>query len=349
VTIKFDLRGAGGSSIASEETKLHVAPWIMLPQSAKTELLYISSTTDRLHPGLNAALGSVGLPDVVASNPGQQDLWFQDTMEIGYTQLPGSAPMHVVMRAQRPNASDDVAITLLAPDFGYISIGEPREPPDEQDHWIDWMGNLEVTHPVPGYPLGRIYYGKSDRTTFHPTILEFLEAQKVQPSFAIDTGWLVIQHVDEVMNFLPDEEGNAKLIIVSPEAARTVLGTSTDAGNQEVQAIIDDTIAVAKTELGLGDDDIIELPTLFQAEGADDYAPEWSNPVNSVLAGNTFMVGNTNTPEAIKSSVEDKLGTIGVLVSWVDDSEYHPWGGNVHCGTNTKKTPICMNFAECIP
>jgi protein-arginine deiminase len=106
---------------------------------------------------------------------------------------------------------------------------------------------------------------------------------------------------------------------------------------------------VAKTELGLGDDDIIELPTLFQSQGQDDHVPEWSNPVNSVLAGNTFMIGDVDTPDTIKSNVEQKLGTIGVLVSWVDDSEYHAGGGNVHCGTNTKKTPICVNFAACIP
>ena len=162
-------------------------------------------TTSRLNADLDRVFESVGLPWGAASNPGQQDIWFQDTMEIGYTQLPGAQPMHVVMEAQRPNASDDVAVTLLAPDFGFISIGEPRQPGDEEDHWMDWMGNLEVTHPLSGHPLGRIYYGKSDRTTFHPKILEFLEAQQVQKPFAVYTNWLLIQHVDEVLNFLADE------------------------------------------------------------------------------------------------------------------------------------------------
>jgi hypothetical protein len=36
--------------------------------------------------------------------------------------------------------------------------------------------------------------------------------------------------------------------------------------------------------------------------------------------------GNTNTPDAIKSNIEDNLGTIGVLISWIDDGEYHSWG-----------------------
>jgi hypothetical protein len=81
-------------------------------------------------------------------------------MEIGYTQLPGKPPMHVVMKAQRPNASDNVAITLLAPNFGFISIGTPRQPPSEEDHWIDWMGDLEVSHPV---TCGKLFVTSASR------------------------------------------------------------------------------------------------------------------------------------------------------------------------------------------
>jgi hypothetical protein len=348
VTLSVELSGSGQSSIANQEVKMHVAPWIMLPQSAKTELLYISSTTSRLNADLDRVLESVGLPRAAASNPGQQDIWFQDTMEIGYTQLPGAQPMHVVMKAQRPNASDDVAITLLAPDFGFISIGEPRQPGDEEDHWMDWMGNLEVTHPLAGYPLGRIYYGRSERTTFHPTILQFLEAQQVQKPFAVYTNWLVIQHVDEVLNFLADENGKAKMIIASPEAANTVMGSGYDTANREIQGYIDQEITHAKAELGLTDADIIQLPTYFEGSGTD-YAPIWSSPVNSVLAGDTFMIGDTGTPDAVKSDVEQKLEAIGIQVAWVDDGEYHPGGGNVHCGTNTKKAPVCADFTACIP
>lgn len=347
-TVKVELLGPAELSAASQEVKLRVAPWIMLPQSAKTELLYISSSTSDLRPDLDRVLEAAGLPRAAASSPGRQDVWFQDTMEIGYTQLPGNGPMHVVMKGQRPNASDDVAATLLAPNVGLISVGAPRQPGSEEDHWMDWMGNLEVTHPVPGYPLGRIYYGRSDRTTFHPTIVEFLEAQSVQKPFEVYTDWLLIQHVDEVLNFLPDRDGKAKMIIVSPKAANAILGSGYDAGNQQIQSYIDEEISRAKTELGLTDDDIIELPTFFEG-GQTDYGPAWSNPVNSVLAGNTFMIGETNTPQAVKADVEQKLAAIGIEVAWVDDGEYHPGGGNVHCGTNTKKTPVCADFAACLP
>lgn len=346
--IKVDLLDAASAPLASQQVQMRVAPWIMLPNSAKTELLYTSSETSALTADLNQVLTSKGLPAAQASSPGSQDIWFQDTMEIGYTQLPGSPPLHVVMEAQRPNASDDVAATLLAPDFGFISIGSPREPSDGEDHWMDWMGNLEVSHPVPGHPLGRIYYGYSSRTTFHPTIVKFLEAQEVQKPFKINTEWLIIQHVDEVMNFVPDQEGKAKMYIVAPATANEVLGSGYDAGNQQIQQYIDETIAITKTELGLSDSDILLLPTFFEGAGSD-WAPQWSSPSNAVYLNGTLAIGDTNTPAEVKTDIEQKLSAIGVDVAWVDDSEYHPGGGNVHCGTNTTKTPICAQFTDCLP
>jgi hypothetical protein len=61
------------------------------------------------------------------------------------------------------------------------------------------------------------------------------------------------------------------------------------------------------------------------------------------------MVGDTSTPAAVKTDIEQKLGAIGVEVAWVDDSEYNSGGGNVHCGTNTTKTPVCAKFTDCLP
>jgi hypothetical protein len=61
------------------------------------------------------------------------------------------------------------------------------------------------------------------------------------------------------------------------------------------------------------------------------------------------VIGDTNTPAEVKTDIEQKFSAIGVEVAWVDDSEYHPGGGNVHCGTNTAKTPICEQFTDCLP
>jgi protein-arginine deiminase len=159
--------------------------------------------------------------------------------------------------------------------------------------------------------------------------------------------WLLVQQVDEIMTFVPDTNGSAKMTIVSPAAASVVLGRSNDAGNQQIQGYINDDIAQAKSELGLGDDDIIQLPTLFDGGGTD-YFPIWSNPANSVYVNGTLMVGATDTPAAVRTDIEKKLGGIGIRVAWVDDSEYHSGTGNVHAATNTVRTPLCGSFTDCL-
>jgi len=90
-----------------------------------------------------------------------------------------------------------------------------------------------------------------------------------------------------------------------------------------------------------------QIPTFVSGSGTS-YAPIWSNPVNSVYVNGTFMMGKTDTPAAIKTDIEKKLNAIGVEAAWVDDSEYDVGMGNVHCATNTKRTPVCPGFTGCL-
>lgn len=348
VIVVVDVQGPRQVSLASAQVKLRVAPWLALPNSAKTERLYLSSSTSRLRPDLNRALQAAGLPEAQTSNPAGQDIWFQDTMEIGYTQLPGKPPMHVVLNARRGNASDNLAATLLAPDFGFVAIGQPRQTGNDMDYWMDWMGNLEVTHPVPGYPLGRIYYGASESTTFHPTIVRFLEAQEVQRPFPVPMDWSLFRCVDELVTFVPGKKGEAKMLVISPSAAVAAMGSGWDAANQQVQKSIDSELSILKAELGLGDEDIIPLATSF-AGGYGNYFPVWSNPVNAVYLNGTLVMGATGTPAAIRADIEKRMNAIDIRVAWVDDSEYAESLGNVHSACNTSRTPVCASFTDCLP
>jgi len=351
VTIKVDVKD-GTTVVESRSAKMRVAPWLLLPSSAKTELVYVigNGTGTAMRSGIDAVLKQKGLPVCQTPTPSGQDQWYQDTMEIGYTQLPGSSPMHVVMTAQRGAVTDNVAKMLLAPNFGFISIGTPRSISSGGfggDHWMDWMGNLEVTHPLPGHPFGRVYHGKSTNTTFHPTILKFIEAQELQKPISLNTEWLVIQHVDEIVNFVMAKDGRPRMIVASPAAANDVLKTGYDADQQRVQGYLDESVATLKRELGITDADIVSLPLYFDGSGQD-FASRWSDPVNSIFVNGTFVIGQTDTPAAIKTAIESKLSTLGIDVAWVDDASYQSGGGNVHCGTNAVKTPPCADFTDCL-
>jgi protein-arginine deiminase len=342
----------GVTVLESRSVKMRVTPWLMLPSSAKTEQVYVigNGTGTAMRSGIDAVLKQKSLPVCQTPTPSGQDQWYQDTMEIGYTQLPGSPPMHVVMTAQRGAGMDNVAKMLLAPNFGFISIGTPRSLSGGGfggDHWMDWMGNLEVTHPLPGHPFGRVYHGKSANTTFHPTILKFIEAQELQKPISLNTEWLVIQHVDEIVNFVMAADGRPRMIVASPAAANEVLKSGYDADQQRIQGYLDESVATLKRELGIGDADIVPLPLYFEGSGQD-FGSRWSDPVNSIFVNGTFIIGQTDTPAAIKTSIETKLSALGIDVAWVDDANYQSGGGNVHCGSNAAKTPPCANFAECL-
>lgn len=273
----------------------------------------------------------------------------QDTMEVGYTEIPGAQGrkrIWVALRANRCGSGgscDRFARTRLGKDFGFMTVSSWGA--TGYGAWDDWFGNVEVSHPVPGWPLGRIYYG----VNLNQGWKQFLQAQQVQKPFEIDPTWLMIKHVDEVMNFVPGPDGKARMIIVSPKAAHDIIGgTFYGPYNKGIEAKIQSTIATAKQALGLGDAQIIRLPLYFGYGGV----AEWSNPVNSVYLNGTQAIGNTDnyygvnqvSSTAYGKAIAKAFTDLGIAVKWIDDRAYQPNHGNVHCGTNTRRTPLYDAF-----
>ncbi|MBM3275608.1 MAG: hypothetical protein FJZ00_10670, partial [Candidatus Sericytochromatia bacterium] len=201
--LKVEARDEAGALIASDQARVRVAPFILLPNSARTTEVYVSAghpnyENAAFREGLGAAAKAAGARPITHRTSSWKEMWMQDTMEVGYTQLPGRAPQHVVLGGLR--GADSFGPRLLGKDTGYIQVGKNRGIANGVDDWADWMGNLEVSPPVPGYPLGRVFYGRNTDTgvTLHPEVVAFLEAQQVQKPFWIDTGFLTIKHVDEI-------------------------------------------------------------------------------------------------------------------------------------------------------
>lgn len=361
VRLTVEARDAGGSKVASDETVFRVAPWIVLPSSAVPTAIHVASgayANQSFLGDLEAAATAAGvelLPPFATSH--WQEMWVQDTMEIGYTQLPGRDPMHVVLRANR--GQDDHAGTLLGPDMGYFQVGAPRSTTGG-DAWVDWYGNLEVSPPVPGWPLGRIYYGHNTETgmMLHPDVVDFLEAQEVQAPFWIDTSWLTIKHVDEILTFVPAADGSPRMLVASPREAGLLYPGYYGAYNQGIQAKIDKAIhggayvvngSTVDYEgvlslLGLDETALIELP-LFYTDGHND----WSNPINGLYLGGVYVAGGTDIFPAEREVTQNRIEALGIDVVWVDDAVYQHNLGNVHCATNATRLPVVTQFADAIP
>jgi protein-arginine deiminase len=213
---------------------VRVAPWIMPGPDEHVRMVYAVDAVDN-----NATLQEIY--DVVATTAARwdeyrsSDRWMQDCMEVGYTSLPRRGEVHRVdcaLRAYRNRPLKRFPPTLLARDYGYYDpyLGTP---PDTPDTTYDSFGNLECTPPVQDsarneYPFGRIYYGPGPvGYSFNPEVASFLERQIVQPPMRLDTDWLQVGHVDEMMSFLPYPAGAAwkkwKLLIASPRKAYEIL------------------------------------------------------------------------------------------------------------------------------
>jgi protein-arginine deiminase len=197
-----------------------------------------------------------------------------------------------------------------------------------------------------------------------------------------------VGHVDEVFSYVPANTPRGwKLLVGSPRLAKAMLEkASTDGfgavemfigktwwGGVDAAISIDEVLAnvevmqesqVAQTEIdgmledvkeavGLADDEIIEIPYLFEEDsgGLVAYNPGTAN----LLAFGDYVVHadpfgpQVNGADLFKKDLEDRLGTPvnqlgskgqGLFVNFADDWDlYHVLLGEVHCASNVDGPP----------
>jgi hypothetical protein len=87
-------------------------------------------------------------------------------------------------------------------------------------------GNVEVSPPTADHPFGQVVIGHSEERVMDPELRRIFESNAaVQPVVAVDTSWLKVGHVDELIAFLPDRTASGKHAILraSPEIAFALL------------------------------------------------------------------------------------------------------------------------------
>lgn len=362
----------------TDSLQMRVSPWLMLPNTAQSTDVYVGEghyNNEPMLAQLQDSLPSLGVTMHTVFAEAWEEMWLQDTMEIGYQQTPGHPIMHVVLQANR--GIDPFPPTLLGPDMGFITVGKYRTVPLE-DELVDWMGNLEVTPPLPGFPLGRIYYGKNIESGvgFAPAMVAFLEAQGVQSPVAVDTSWLLVKHVDEIFSFVSDRNGNPYLLMNNLQEGADLVqklqssyrkgdeyvgvpGTLVDEALEYVednrwlqQEKLDKILAKAEHDFNLDPKQVITLPVMVYS--TTEAQTLWSNPVNSVHINGTVFVGDPVAPQVrgkdlIQAEIRQKLEPLGLEVQFLDDSAYQANAGNVHCATNSKRLPVVDEMWKHLP
>jgi protein-arginine deiminase len=365
--------------VASDSAIFRVAPFQLASSLDPVELVLVvkNRLTANFIPALKALLTRIGVPlQVIAPEDDTlSDVWMQDTVEIGRYVVPGKAgPQQVVgvlagLRAEHDGMDCkplDHAVRAHFLAQNAVLIEAAARP---NTRWIDWYGNLEVSPPVKSlagrvFPLGRVLVGKQRELEMHPDILRFLEAQGAQtPAITVDTSWLEVGHVDEVINFVPaPNEPGFRVLLPSPARARAILASMAERAPQcpvfvgteaemstisllnevaesdeniSIQQILDDTQRMLCTELGIDENDFITIPALFREGQA--VIP---NCVNCLVVNNHVILPEPKGPvvdgrDAFAAPIRVAFEALGLSVHFIDNWEpYHVRAGEVHCGTN---------------
>lgn len=125
--------------------------------------------------------------------------------------------------------------------------------------------------------------------------------------------------------------------------------------NADLQAdYLDPNLETFKTELGLDEEDIIRIPGMFEesrecAGGALSLIPGTANLVIAEMDGVTnAFIADPFLREDVDDQASDpfiaevaSLIPSNLTIRWLDDWDwYHAAWGEVHCGSNTERTPV---------
>jgi hypothetical protein len=247
-----------GNMVGEERTAaLRVTPWLMSHHLQPVEVAYVVDryVTHSMPPGphspppvrvreeangayvdrLRRAAGGTLMPLELDL----QDNWLRDMFYGGCSRGPTmDEPILQIVRcpSTRGRKGEAAAYELMRRLHVNLDHGwaEPIAPRDIQSD-LDSGGNLLCSPPVDGHPFGRIVYGHDDNRPMSADIVRFLCAQDAQAPFRLDTSWLQVGHIDEVLTFIPWPQGKDpvktsshgfRVLVASPATALTLLQRS---------------------------------------------------------------------------------------------------------------------------
>ncbi|OAR02995.1 hypothetical protein LLEC1_03841 [Akanthomyces lecanii] len=315
VSVEFKVTDQGRSS--SDKVMLRVAPVLIHHHLQPIEKVFVTNRqfdnetakiVAPINEGIRQSMQKAGIKEPLA----RLDIdytWAQDVMEPAYASIPGpSGP--ITLRINMAGLSVFVGRTdhgakLLFGELRDDGVGavntagfkERLKLPNERT--LEAGGNIESIPPYElngkKYPVGRIVIGASDAQK--PQALAYLRAQETQDPITIDTTWLLVRHLDEMLSFLPaktergwrlalldpamgygaleklDKDGHGGVRLTSHPSAQnsssipTVHEFLADASTKEAATQsaekMEQALATLKQETGITDDDVVRVPAVI--------------------------------------------------------------------------------------
>ncbi|XP_074162201.1 protein-arginine deiminase type-4-like [Sminthopsis crassicaudata] len=323
----------------------------------------------------------------------RDDRWIQDEMELGYTQAPHKV-FPVVFDSPRNRELQNFPIKrVLGPDFGYVTKIANESLVCDLDSFGNLEVSPPVTVGGKEYPLGRILIGNSsypsDQSREMLKVLQdFLFAQKVQAPVRLFSDWLHVGHVDEFLSFVPAQDGKGfRLLLASPSVCYKLFEEKQKEGhgdakmfeglssqgienktikeilsdktlqehNQYAKSCIDWNREILKRELGLTEQDIIDIPQLFHLKMEMKAKALFPDMVNMLVLGKHLGIPKPFGPIingqcCLEEKIRALLEPLGLECTFIDDFfKYHLNSGDVHCGTNVRRKPFPFKWWNMMP
>uniref|UniRef100_A0A452F1V2 Protein-arginine deiminase type-2 n=1 Tax=Capra hircus TaxID=9925 RepID=A0A452F1V2_CAPHI len=371
--LEYMAEGIPLTPIFTDTVAFRVAPWIMTPNILPPVSVYVCWLGLRLRA--RTGLGSCLF------------LLSRDEIEFGYIEAPHKGFPVVLDSPRDGNLKDFPVKQLLGPDFGYVTREPLFEPVTSLDSFGNLEVSPPVTVNGKTYPLGRILIGSSFPLSggrrMTKVVRDFLQAQQVQAPVELYSDWLTVGHVDEFMTFVPiPGTKKFRMLMASTSACYKLFREKQKEGHGEAimfkglmpqagvrwaevsgcpslsrppffrvaQRCLDWNRDILKKELGLAEQDIIDLPALFQMDKSRQARAFFPNMVNMIVLDKDLGIPKPFGPQVeevccLETHVRSLLEPLGLCCTFVDDiSAYHKFLGEVHCGTNVRRQPFAFKW-----
>ncbi|NXB99211.1 PADI2 deiminase, partial [Orthonyx spaldingii] len=279
------------------------------------------------------------------------------------------------------------------PDFGYVHKEPLLEGTASLDSFGSVEVSPPVAVAGKEYPLGRILIGGSFPAPAGRRITrlvrDFLCAQRVQAPVELYSDWLAVGDVKEFVTFVPtSDKKRFRMLLASPAACYRLFrekqkegqgeatmfkgkGTALDTKrvtinkvlsndilaqqNQYVQRCIDWNRDILKKELGLLEEDIIDLPTLFKLDKQGKAVPYFPNTVTMTVLAMDLGIPKPFGPVAggeccLERRIRALLEPLGLRCRFLEDvASYHGSLGEVRCSTSVQRRPFAFKWWHFTP
>lgn len=302
VTVRFDV--IDGQKQATDAVALKMAPVLTHHHLQKVDTLISTegNSSDPIQLGfirqLDESRQTAGIENPLLLFNQSSDIWAQDFIELAYASMPGpNGPIaiRIILRSAQSTRTGgrQVFEQLRGPGIGGFQPASGTGSGFGHRE-INSFGNLETIPPYTSksgieYKAGRTIMGKHFEKLPAKVMLDFLHGQQVQTPLLLETGWLLIGHVDEFVQFLPYNNSLGFTIgIADTRSALKMFENLKAIGHGDIPAIS------------------------FQSNSTDVQEPGIGDTVEQILSNTSFIEANAYAQRHIDTNLEALLSEIPI-------------------------------------